>query len=75
MFQDTESQILQDKASTLRTYLNNPDWLQVIGIGLENGRPCIIAYVNKIRIARKILPEEWHDIPVKIRKLGKLRPA
>ena len=47
----------------------------MIGIGLENGRPCIIAYVNKIRIARKILPEEWHDIPVKIRKLGKLRPA
>ena len=75
MFQDIESQILQDKASTLRTYLNNPDWLQVIGIGLENGRPCIIAYVNKIRIARKILPEEWHDIPVKIRKFGKLRPA
>ena len=76
MLHDIESQTLQDKAVALETYLNNPEWLKVIGIGSDDdGRPCIFVYVSKLKIARALIPSIWCDVPVKVRRLGKLSPA
>ncbi len=75
MLQDIESPTLQDKATALKEYLNNPEWLQVIGIGSDDESPCIYVYANKLRPARALVPNTWCDVPVKIRKLGKLKPA
>lgn len=72
---DTESPKLQDKAVALKAYLNNPEWLQIVGIGSDDGRPCIFVYVSKLRLARALVPSTWCDVPVKIRRLGKLSPA
>ena len=72
---DAESPSLQDKAVALGAYLNNPEWLQIIGIGSDDGSPCIYVYANKLRPARTLVPNIWCDVPVKIRKIGKLKPA
>ena len=75
MLRDIESPTLQDKAVALKAYLNNPEWLQVIGIGSDDGTPCIFVYANKVSLARTFVPSTWCDVPVKIRKLSKLSPA
>ncbi len=75
LLQDIEYQKLQDKAVDLKTHLNNPEWLQIIGIGLDNDEPCIFVYVNKLNLARNLVPSIWHNIPVKIRKIKKLNPV
>ena len=75
MSHDIKLQTLQDKAVALKAYLNNPEWLQVIGIGSDEGSPCIYVYANKLRPARALVPNIWCDVPVKLKKLGKLSPA
>lgn len=75
MLHDIESLTLQDKAVALKAYLNNPEWLQVIGIGSDNGSPCIYVYANKLRQARALVPDTWCDVPVKVMKIGKLIPG
>ncbi len=75
MLQDTDSPTLQDNVVALRAYLNDPEWLQVIGIGSDDGSPCIYVYANKLRPARALVPNTWCDVPVKVRRLGKLSPA
>ena len=75
MLHDPESPTLQDKAVALKAYLNDPEWLQVIGIGSDDGSPCIYVYANKLRPARAFVPSTWCDVPVKVRKLEKLSPV
>ena len=70
MLHDTESPTLQDKVVALKA-LNNPEWLQVIGIGSDDGSSCIYVYANKLHPARAITPNTWEDVPVKLKKLGK----
>ena len=69
-----EVSVLLKKAAELQTYLNNPTWLNFIGLGEENGKPCIYVYVNKLNIPRSLIPDVWYNMPVKIKRIGKIRP-
>ena len=75
MSHDIKLQTLWNKAEALREHLSNPEWLQAIGIGSDDGSPCIYVYANKLRPARALVPNIWCDVPVKLKKLGKLSPA
>lgn len=64
-----------DKASMFQAFLGFPKWLNFIGVGEADGRPCIYIYVNKKKVPRSEIPELWEGIPVKMRYIGKIRPA
>lgn len=65
-----------DKASQLQAFLGFPEWLNFIGVGLLDDKPCIYLYVNrKKNIPRSDIPDTWCDIPVKVKYIGKIRPA
>ena len=67
-------QFLQQITIELRKYLNDPQWLNFIGLGEENGSPCIYVYTNRSRIPISTIPEIWYDMPVKVQNIGKVRP-
>lgn len=74
MFQDTDFQLRLEKAAELQIHLNYPSWLNFIGLGEEDGKPCVYVYTNKSRIPRSLIPDIWYDMPVKIKNIGKIRP-
>ena len=71
----SEVSVLLKKAAELQTYLNNPTWLNFIGLGEENGKPCVYVYVNKLNIPRSLILDVWYNMPVKIKRIGKIRPS
>ena len=72
---NTNFQILRDNAAQLQAFLNFPEWLNFIGIGALDGKPCIYLYTSRKNIPRKDIPDTWKDIPVTVRYIGKIRPA
>ena len=64
-----------DKASMFQAFLGFPEWLNFVGVGEADGRPCIYIYVNKKKVPRSDIPDSWCDMPVKVRYIGKIRPA
>lgn len=74
LFQDSESLLLLEKAAELQSYLHYPSWLNFIGLGEEDGKPCVYVYTNKSRIPRSLIPDIWYNMPVKIQNIGKVKP-
>lgn len=64
-----------EKANELRSHLGSPSWLNFIGLGEENGKPCIYVYTNKSRIDCSLIPSTWYDMPVMRRNIGRIRPG
>lgn len=64
-----------DNAAKLQAFLGSPSWLNFIGIGEADGKPCIYLYVNRKKIPRCDIPDTWRGIPVKVKRIGKIRPV
>ena len=64
-----------DTAAELQTFLGSPDWLNFIGVGEADGKPCIYLYVKHKKFPRCNIPDTWRGIPVKVKCIGKIRPA
>ncbi len=69
------SQDILDNAAELQTFLGYPAWLNFIGVGEADGKPCIYLYVNRKKFPRCDIPDIWRGIPVKVKRIGKIRPA
>lgn len=51
-----------DKAAQIQAYLGYHVWLNFIGLGEDDGKPCIYLYVNrKKHIPRCDIPDTWCD--------------
>ena len=70
-----DNNTLLDNAAQLQAFLNFPEWLNFVGIGALDGKPCIYLYTNRKNIPRKDIPDTWKNIPVTVRYIGKIRPA
>lgn len=66
---------LSDNATQLQAFLIFPDWLNFIGVGELDGKPCIYLYANRRNIPRKDIPNTWKSVTVTVRYIGKIRPA
>jgi len=65
-----------DNAAELQSFLGSPDWLNFIGVGEVDGKPCIYLYVNRNKnILRRDIPDTWRGTSVKVKYIGKIRPA
>ena len=64
-----------DYAAELQSFLGYPDWLNFIGVGEANDKPCIYLYVNRKKFPHCDIPDTWRGIPVKVKYIGKIRPA
>ena len=65
-----------NNAAELQAFLGYPNWLTFIGVGEADGKPCIYLYVNRNKhIPRSDIPDTWRGIPVKVQRIGKIRPA
>ena len=65
-----------DKVAQLQAFLGFPAWLNFIGLGEADGKLCIYLYTNrKKKIPRCDIPDIWYDIPVKVKYIGKIKPA
>lgn len=64
-----------DNAAELQSFLGCPDWLNFIGVGEVDGKPCIYLYANRKKFTRRDIPDTWHGVPVKVKYIGKIRPA
>ena len=71
----TISQDLLSKAAELQVFLGCPAWLHFIGVGEADGKPCIYLYVNRKNFPRSDIPDTWRGVPVKVQRIGKIRPA
>ena len=69
------SQDILDNAAELQTFLGCPDWLNFIGVGETDGKPCIYLYTKRKKFSRCDIPETWCGVPVKVKRIGKIRPA
>ena len=47
-----------NKASQLQAFLGFPNWLNFIGVGEDDGKPCIYLYTNR----KKKIPRSWIGI-------------
>ncbi len=66
---------LLNNATQLQPFLGYPDWLNFIGVGELDGKPCIYLYANRRNIPRCDIPKIWHGISVNVKYIGKIRPA
>ena len=58
-------------ATELRDHLQGVPWLIAVGLGEEEGSPCIFLYVKKFRRdALGFLAGGWRGFPVVVRKMG-----
>ena len=64
-----------DYAAELQSFLCYPDWLNFIGVGEADGKPCIYLYVKRKKFPRCDIPDTWRGVPVKVKYIGKIRPA
>lgn len=64
-----------DNAAKLQAFLGYPDWLNFIGVGEADGKPCIYLYVNHKKFPHRDIPDTWRGVPVKMKYIGKIRPA
>ena len=48
---------LLDNAAQLQAFLNFPEWLNFVGIGALDDKPCIYLYTNRKNIPRKDIPD------------------
>lgn len=64
-----------DNAAELQSFLGYPDWLNFIGVGEADGKPCIYLYVNRKKFPRNNIPASWFGMPVKVQRIGTIRPA
>ena len=64
-----------DNVAELQSFLGRPDWLNFIGVGEADGKPCIYLYVNRKKFPRCDISDAWHGVPVKVKYIGKIRPA
>lgn len=62
-------------AAKLQHILGSPDWLNFVGVGEADGRPCIYLYTKRKNFPRCDVPDSWHDIPVKVKYIGRIRTA
>ena len=72
---NTNFQILRDNAAQLQAFLNFPDWLYFIGVSELDCKPCIYLHTKRKNIPIKDIPDTWFDMPVKVQRIGKIRPA
>lgn len=67
---------IQTAAQNLMRYLANYANLTTIGIGSEDGKDCLFAYVKRLNKAeRTTIPSEWEGFRVVLRKMGQPRPG
>ena len=66
---------ITDKAAEIQSFLGSPYWLNFIGVSESDGKPCIYLYVNRKKFPRRDIPDTWRGIPVKVKCIGKIRPA
>ena len=71
----TNFQDIINNAAELQSFLGYPDWLNFIGVGESDGKPCIYLYVNRKKFLRCDIPDIWRGVPVKVKYIGKIRPA
>ena len=64
-----------DNAAKLQSFLGSPDWLYFIGVGELDRKPCIYLYTKRKNIPINDIPDTWFDMPVKVQRIGKIRPA
>lgn len=62
-------------AAELQHILGCPDWLNFVGVGEADGRPCIYLYTKRKKFSRDEIPDTWHNIPVKVKYIGRIRTA
>ena len=67
---------VEQAADLLSERLRSAPWLTTIGVGQENGSPCIYVYVKSLDpIAVAFLKEGWHGFRVLVRKMRSPRPV
>ena len=71
----TISQNILRKAAELQAFLGFPTWLNFIGVGEYEDKPCIHLYANTRRFPIANIPASWYGLPVKVKVIGKIRPA
>lgn len=40
-----------------------------------SSEPCIYLYTKRKNVPLKDIPDTWYDMPVKVQRIGKIRPA
>jgi hypothetical protein len=56
--------------------LDAKPWFWNVGISEEEGHPVLIVYLkDNASAAAKIVPKEWQGMTVRMKRIGKLRPA
>ena len=52
----------RNKAAELQTVLGCPNWLNFIGVGEDNGKPCIVLY-SKRQLNRECFSQGVSNMP------------
>lgn len=61
-------------ANSLGSRLQSKPWFSRVGVSEEEERPVLIVYLaRKPKNEDNDVPETWHGIPVRLRKMGKLK--
>lgn len=67
--------MIDDASKSLYEQLKHYSWLNCIGIGETDGKPCLYIYVNNLRKMKfDFNKTEWENYPIKIIKMGKIKP-
>ena len=71
---DKKEMTVEQAAKLLRSHLQGEPWVAAIGVGEENGAPCIVLYVKTTkRLNLDDVRQGWNGFPVIVRKMGSLR--
>lgn len=65
---------IKQAAKLLRSRLQDAPWVTAVGVGEQDGSPCIVLYVKTLTgIKTDFLDQGWKGFPVVVRKMGSPR--